>query len=36
MSRLERVAQQLKREISKILLSEVQDPRIGFLTVTNV
>ncbi len=36
MSRLERVAQQLKREISKILLNEVRDPRIGFLTVTNV
>ncbi|MCD6079941.1 MAG: ribosome-binding factor A [Candidatus Omnitrophica bacterium 4484_49] len=36
MSRTEKVAQQLKREISKILLTEVRDPRIGFLTVTNV
>lgn len=36
MSRTERVAQQLKREVSKILLTEVRDPRIGFLTVTNV
>lgn len=36
MSRVERVAQQLKREISSIILQEIDDPRIGFLTVTNV
>lgn len=36
MSRIEKVAQQLKREISQILLLEMKDPRIVFLTVTRV
>ena len=36
MSRVERVAQQLKREISRLLLLEIMDPRIGFLTITQV
>ncbi|MFH0962643.1 MAG: 30S ribosome-binding factor RbfA [Planctomycetota bacterium] len=34
--RQERVAQSLKQEISRILLFELKDPRMGFMTVTNV
>lgn len=30
-----RVAETLKMEISQILQSEIRDPRIGFVTVTN-
>ncbi|PRO65187.1 30S ribosome-binding factor RbfA [Alkalicoccus urumqiensis] len=34
--RANRVAEQLKKEISDIIQREVKDPRIGFLTVTDV
>ena len=34
--RQERVAERVKQEISQIILRELQDPRIGFLTVTKV
>ena len=34
--RLERLNEQLKREISKILRTEVRDPRVGVPTVTGV
>ncbi|HUG41439.1 MAG TPA: 30S ribosome-binding factor RbfA [Longimicrobiales bacterium] len=34
--RIKRVNEQLKREISEILLGEVKDPRIGPVTVTGV
>lgn len=36
MSRVERVAQALKEEISNIIHDELKDPRIGFVTVTRV
>ncbi|MCX5668021.1 MAG: 30S ribosome-binding factor RbfA [Candidatus Omnitrophica bacterium] len=38
MSRLrpERVQEALRQEISKIVLEEIKDPRIGFLTITKV
>jgi ribosome-binding factor A len=31
-----RVAEQIKKEISQIILEEVKDPRVGFVTVTGV
>lgn len=34
--RIERVNEQLKRELSQIVTVEVQDPRVGPLTVTRV
>lgn len=34
--RLERLNEQLKREISRILRTEVRDPRVGVPTVTGV
>lgn len=34
--RLQRVRELLKEEISHILLREMKDPRLGFLTVTDV
>ncbi|MFW5829623.1 MAG: 30S ribosome-binding factor RbfA, partial [Planctomycetota bacterium] len=34
--RIERVNEQIKREISRILLGEVKDPRVGPVTVTRV
>lgn len=34
--RIQRVNEQLKREISQILMSEVKDPRVGAVTVTRV
>ena len=34
--RVEKVQEFIKQEISKIILNEVKDPRIGFVTVTNV
>lgn len=34
--RLEKVQALIKQEISQILLREVKDPRIGFVTVTKV
>ena len=36
MSRLERVAEQIKEEISGILAKKVNDPRIGFVSLTDV
>jgi ribosome-binding factor A len=34
--RLERVNEQLKRELSRIVVGEVSDPRVGAVTVTRV
>jgi ribosome-binding factor A len=34
--RIQRVNEQLKREISRILVGELKDPRIGAVTVTRV
>ncbi len=34
--RTEQVAQEIKRHISELLVQEVRDPRIGFVTVTAV
>ena len=34
--RVERVAQDIKRQISIILSQELRDPRIGFVTITGV
>jgi ribosome-binding factor A len=34
--RSEKVGDQIKEEISQILLTELKDPRIGFVTVTKV
>lgn len=34
--RIERVNEQLKREVSQIVMAEVQDPRVGPVTVTRV
>lgn len=36
MSRPERVAQALKEEMSRIIHDELNDPRMGFVTVLNV
>ena len=36
MGRLERVNEELKREISQIVQYELKDPRLGFITVTKV
>ncbi len=36
MSRAERVAELLKREISDILRKKISDPRIGFVSITKV
>ena len=36
MTRVERVAELIKEEISQILREEVSDPRIGFLSITRV
>ena len=36
MSRAERVAQALKKEVGSIIHDELKDPRIGFVTVTRV
>ena len=35
-NRTERLADHLRKEISDILLKEVKDPRIGFITITSV
>ena len=32
--RRERVADQIKEEISRMLLREIRDPRVGFVTIT--
>ena len=34
--RVERVAEQIREEVSQILATEVSDPRVGLLTVTRV
>ena len=34
--RVERIAQEIKREISNILSQELRDPRLGFVTITYV
>ncbi len=34
MSRRERVAEALKREVSSIIQDELEDPRLGFITIT--
>jgi ribosome-binding factor A len=34
--RVSRVGEQIKKEISTIVRNEVKDPRIGFLTITDV
>ncbi|MGI6092355.1 MAG: 30S ribosome-binding factor RbfA [Veillonellaceae bacterium] len=34
--RVEKVQEFIKQEISKIILTEIKDPRVGFVTVTNV
>lgn len=34
--RIEKVQEFIKQEISKIILTEIKDPRVGFVTVTNV
>jgi ribosome-binding factor A len=36
MARYEKVAEALKKEISNIIHDELNDPRLGFVTVTNV
>ncbi|MCM8801232.1 MAG: 30S ribosome-binding factor RbfA [Candidatus Omnitrophica bacterium] len=36
MARYERVAQQIKKEISLIIQNELNDPRLGFVTITKV
>ena len=36
MNRMDRVNQQIKREIGLILLRELSDPRFMFVTITNV
>jgi ribosome-binding factor A len=36
MSRAERVGDLLKEELSELLLRDVKDPRIGFVTITGV
>lgn len=34
--RVEKVQELIKQEISKIVLTEVKDPRVGFVTITRV
>lgn len=34
--RVEKVQELMKQEVSKIILNELKDPRIGFVTVTEV
>lgn len=36
MSRVERVGDLLKEELSELILREVKDPRVGFVTITGV
>ena len=36
MNRLERVSSEIKHEISMIIQSEVKDPHVGFVTITDV
>jgi ribosome-binding factor A len=34
--RLERVAEEVREEVARLLMREIKDPRIGFVTVTRV
>ena len=34
--RLERVEQEIQKEISQMLLQELKDPRLGFVTITRI
>ena len=34
--RLEKVAEEIKKEVAQILQLEIKDPRIGFVTITQV
>lgn len=36
MSRVERVAEAIKKEVSVIILEDLNDPRLGFTTITRV
>ncbi|MFA5088461.1 MAG: 30S ribosome-binding factor RbfA [Candidatus Omnitrophota bacterium] len=36
MSRIERINQQIKREVGDMLEKEIQDPRVRFVTITGV
>jgi ribosome-binding factor A len=36
MSRIEKINQALKKEISNIIQNELNDPRLGFITITKV
>jgi ribosome-binding factor A len=36
MSRQEKLAEELRKEISNIIQKEVKDPRLGFVTITKV
>jgi ribosome-binding factor A len=36
MSRLERVGDLLREELSELILREIKDPRVGFVTITGV
>ncbi|MFH1360083.1 MAG: 30S ribosome-binding factor RbfA [Candidatus Omnitrophota bacterium] len=36
MDRMNRINQQMKKEISDIILRDVKDPRLGFVTITEV
>jgi len=34
--RIHRVAEQIKKEVSQLIQNELKDPRVGFITVTDV
>lgn len=36
MSRIERVSQAIKKEVSQIIHEELKDPRLGFITIMHV
>jgi ribosome-binding factor A len=36
MSRSDKVAEEIKREVSQIVQEEIRDPRLGFVTITRV
>jgi len=36
MSRVDKVAEEIRRETSKIVQDEIRDPRLGFTTITHV
>jgi ribosome-binding factor A len=36
MSRVDKVAEEIKREVGMIILEELKDPRLGFTTITHV